>query len=101
MTLTSNLNYFQQDIPQRKGKQYTTKEECLKENGEHVLSESFDPSPGISCTVMHYDGVCDWHTPTRICFHCPYSETLITKQKELKEWKENSGLSRSEGSGKR
>lgn len=84
----SGIYYFNNNsrIPQRKGKQFTTTEECLKENGEHVWSESFDPSPNISCAVMHYGESCDWHDPRQICYHCPAERNLVITQREKKEW---------------
>ncbi len=84
----SGTFYFNQEasLPQRKGKQFATKEECLKENGEHVWSESFDPNPNMNCLVYHEDGHCDWHDPKRICYHCPAEQTLQVTQREVKEW---------------
>ena len=83
------MNKFNQSVPQRTGKQYPTKEECLKENGNHVWSESFDPNLGIGCLVHHYDGHCSWHNPKQICYHCPAERTLCIIQSEVKEWVEN------------
>ena len=83
----NNLIFFNQlNQPQRKGKQYATPEECLKENGEHVWSESFDSNLNTSCLVMHYDGHCDWHDPKQICYHCPAERSLRIIQNEQKEW---------------
>jgi hypothetical protein len=75
-----------ENLPQRKGKQYASEEECVRENGEHVWSEPFDPNPNISCCVMHYDGHCSWHDPQKICYHCPATRTLQITQQEKKEW---------------
>ena len=84
---TNTINYIGgDDSPQRKGKQYTTPEECLKENGEHVWSESFNPSNGIGCLVMHYDGHCSWNDPEQICYHCPAVRRLRRIQSEQNEW---------------
>lgn len=86
--LSSGTFNFNQggNLPQRKGKQFTTAEECLKENGEHIWSESFDPNPNISCCVMHYGEPCSWHNPKQICYHCPAERTLQITQQEKKEW---------------
>lgn len=78
---------FNQSIPQRKGKQYQTPEECLKENGEHVWSEPFNPNEGIGCLVYHHDGYCDMREPKKICYHCPAEQRLVRIQQEIKEWK--------------
>lgn len=68
-------------------KQYTTKEECIKENGEHAWY-IVKKEGGTVCAVMHYDGYCSWNDPIERCYHCPVRRTYTRKQPEIFEWVE-------------
>lgn len=68
-------------------KTYNTKEECLKENGEHAWYK-FENTSGISCLVYHTDGYCSHNEPVWNCYHCPARKVYTRTQAEIFEWVE-------------
>lgn len=69
-------------------KQYQTKEECIKEKGEHAWHEVKKDSM-LGCAVYHADGYCSWNDPTEQCYHCPAKRSYTRTQPAIFEWIES------------
>ena len=68
-------------------KTFETKEECLKENGEHAWYRL--PPSNISCLVMHGEGGCPDAGPKEKCYHCPAYRSYTLTQAPRHEWIES------------
>ncbi len=68
-------------------KKYTTKEECIKELGEHAWKKAQKTFIG-SCLVYHADGYCSDNDPVEECYHCPARRVYTRRQPAIYEWVE-------------
>lgn len=66
-------------------KKFDTKEECLNVMGEHCMENNDGFCRKEGCLVNHVNSI-----PFRFCRHCPFKQTLVISQQEIKEWKEDS-----------
>jgi hypothetical protein len=69
-------------------KTFETKEECLKEMGEHCWVEVIKNND-MSCLVDHQDGYCSHNDRVEKCNHCPARKTYTRTQSAQFNWLEN------------